>query len=492
MSHILALDQSTSATKAILFAEDGSIVDGSAIEHQQIYPQSGWVEHDAEEIWTNVLSAVRSLKDQNPAALESTTCLSITNQRETIVAFDRATGKPLANAIVWQCRRGDDICCKMRDDGHNALVHAKTGLRLDTYFSGPKMRWMVENMDGLAERLTDGSALIGTIDTYLIYRLTGGSIFATDSTNASRTLLFDIKRLAWDAELCNLFRIPPKALPEVRNSAAHFGDTTLCGLLKKNLPIHGVIGDSQASLFAQGCLSSGAAKVTLGTGSSLLLNIGAKPPEESGDALTSLAWVRERQPTYALEGIINYAGGTINWLRDQLRIIDSPAETEAMALSVEDNGGVYLVPAFVGLSAPYWNSSAKAGIIGMSAHSDRRHVARAALESIAYQIRDVLEDLHNGTGVELQSISADGGAIQNTFLMQFMADLLRIPVRSAEAPEYSALGAARFGALGLGRGKLADSVDKPPACGKTYLPQAEVNVVNRYYNEWKEAVRRVL
>jgi glycerol kinase len=337
------------------------------------------VEHDAEELWQNVLAVIRELTQRNRHRFPQLACLSITNQRETIVVFDRATSRPLHNAIVWQDRRGDPLCQKLREPGREKFVLEKTGLRIDTYFSASKIQWLIREKPEIAAKLQSGDALIGTMDCYLIHRLTGGKVFASDHTNASRTLLFDIGKRRWDEQLCALFDVPLRALPEVRESAARFGETDAHGALPFRVPICGVMGDSQASLLAQRCFQPGAAKATFGTGTSVLLNIGDQFRLSGRGAVTALAWVWHGRPTYALEGLINYSSATISWLKDQLGLIRDAAETEALARAVEDTGGVYFVPAFAGLSAPYWNPDARAAIVGMTAFTRKEHVVRAAL-----------------------------------------------------------------------------------------------------------------
>jgi glycerol kinase len=408
------------------------------------------------------------------------------------VIFDRESGEPLHPAIVWQCRRGDAICAEQIQLGREAAVRAKTGLRVDSYFSAPKMQWLVREHPELAERLRQGTARIGTIDTYLIYRLTAGAVFATDHTNASRTLLFDLGRLQWDDELCRWWDVPRDCLPEVRESAARFGTTTLAGALPQPLPICGVMGDSQGSLFAQRCFEPGAAKVTFGSGSSVLLTLGAALPDRQGGSVATLAWVYENQPTYAAEGIITSSASTITWLRDQLGLFSSAAETESMATSLESNGGVFLVPAFSGLGAPYWSEHARAAIIGLSAHSDRRHITRAALESIAYQLRDVLDAMRTSAGVALRRLHGDGGATANRFLMQFCADVTGVELRVANNPHLSALGAAWMGMLGLRiHGGFADLATLPQD-ETIYRPRIDEAVAAEWLRGWHAAVKRVL
>jgi glycerol kinase len=492
MSVIMALDQSTSATKALLFDLQGGLIDKTAVEHRQYYPRSGWVEHDAEEIFQNTLAVTRTLLEQNPARRDDLLCLSITNQRETIVVFERGTGRPLHPAIVWQCRRGDPICADLIEAGHGERVQQLSGLKIDTYFPASKLTWLFQHHPDLKARIEAGDALIGTIDTYLVYRLTGGRIFASDHTNACRTLLYNIERLDWDEELCALFGVPIAALPPVRESSAQFGATDLGGLLDVDLPICGVMGDSQAALFAERCFRPGSAKVTFGTGSSVLLNIGHQVKFSPNGIVTTIGWVYQGQPVYAFEGIINFTGATIAWLRDQLGLIESAAETEALARAVEDNGGVYLVPAFVGLSAPYWRADVQGAIVGLTPGATKNHVVRAALESIAYQVRDVLGLMAEDAGLDLQHVHGDGGAVSNRFLMQFVADITRYQVRAADLPELSALGAVLSGALGMGiYGSLAD-LEALPQAFVDYRPQMDAAQAEACYAGWQRAVRRVL
>lgn len=492
MRHILAIDQSTSATKAVLFDAAGQVVDKTARDHRQIYPQPGWVEHDAEEIWQNVLAVLREIADRQADAMSEVAGLAITNQRETILVFDRETGQPLHNAIVWQCRRGDPICRELTVAGHDHAVRTKTGLKLDTYFSASKLKWLVDQRPDIRAKLADGSALVGTIDTYLVYRLTNGRVFATDHTNASRTLLFDVGRLQWDEELCGLFDVPMWALAEVRESFAHFGETDAAGSLPRALPICGVMGDSQASLFAQRCYEPGMAKATFGTGTSVLLNVGHEFKLSGQGAVSALAWVHQGQPTYALEGIINYSSATISWLKDQVGLIGDAAETDALAQAVEDNGGVYLVPAFSGLSAPYWSPDARAAIVGMTAYTRKEHLVRAALEAIAYQIRDVLDMMQSDAGVRPQMLNADGGSTRNEFLMQFTADLTGLELTVSEVPESSAWGATMAGLLGLGDVKSLADLAALPRQTRTYRPQMDADHVEHLHSGWQAAVKRVL
>jgi glycerol kinase len=492
VSLILAIDQSTSATKAVLFDSVGKILDKASREHRQIYPQPGWVEHDAEEIWRNVLAVISEITKRNSNKIARLAGLGITNQRETILVFDRRTGKPLHNAIVWLDRRGDTICRKLQAQGYEVAVRRKTGLKIDTYFSASKLKWLTINKPGIAKKLKRSEAAVGTIDTYLIHRLTRGRVFATDFTNASRTLLFDIRKLDWDAQLCRLFGVPLVALPEVRESSAHFGETNASGILPKPVPIVGVMGDSQASLFAQQCYQPGMAKATFGTGTSVLLNIGGKFRSGGRNSVTALAWVLKGKPTYALEGIINFSAATISWLQKQLKLIEGSTAVENLALSIPDNSGVYLVPAFAGLSAPYWAPNARAAIIGMTGFTTKAHIARAAEESIAYQIRDVLDMMRVESRIKLQTLRADGGPTRDRFLMQFTADMTGVDLKVSEVAESSAWGAAMKGLLGLGVYSTPAEFKKTQRKQMLFRPQMKSSEVKKLHDGWLAAVKRVL
>lgn len=486
MSYILAIDQSTSATKALIFDADGHVVAKMSKDHRQIYPLPGWVEHDAEEIWRNTIEVVREVVKEFPHPVR----LSLTNQRETVVIFDRATGRPLHHAIVWQCRRGSTLCHQLKADSLESTIRRKTGLVIDTYFSASKIRWLIENVPAIREGLNEGTALIGTIDTYLIYRLTRGQVFATDHTNASRTLLYDINRLNWCDSLRALFLVPASSLAEVRDCNADFGSTDVEGTLSSPIPIRGVMGDSQASLFAMGCYQCGDTKVTFGTGSSLLLNVGDTISEPGEGTVAAIAWVIDGRPTYCLEGIITYSAATIQWLRDQLRLIQSAEETQQLAESVDDNAGVYLVPAFAGLTAPHWSPEARAAIVGMTAHTNRSHIVRAALESIAYQLRDVLEMLRDQSGITTRTIHADGGATSNRFLMQFTADITDTEVKTSLVSEASPLGAVLCGAIGAEVNSLEHLCI--PGSAARYVRSMTARQADVYYAGWKSALERVL
>jgi glycerol kinase len=432
------------------------------------------------------------LFQRNSASQADVLCLSITNQRETIVIFDKASGAPLYHAIVWQCRRGETRCDELIRDGFSDTVRQITGLKIDTYFPASKLQWVFTHHPDIYQRVQSGTALVGTIDTYLIYRLTKGRVFTTDYTNACRTLLFDIRTLTWSTELCELFGVPPQALAEPRGNSDHFGETDVEGALPTLLPIIGVMGDSQAALFAQRCFMPGGAKVTFGTGSSVLLNIGGSPQLNTSGSVSTIAWMSDQQPVYALEGIINSTGATIAWLQHQLGLITSPQETEALAQSVEDNGGVYLVPAFVGLSAPYWRSDVKAAIVGLTTSSTKQHVVRAALESIAFQVRDALDLMSEEAHVQLRLLHGDGGMVSNHFLMQFTADMTGCIVRASNLPELSALGAVFSGLLGIGIHASLQSLEGLPQDFVDYQPRMASQQADQLYAGWKAAVQRVL
>ena len=491
MTFFLAIDQSTSATKTLLFDESGSLVDRVSRDHRQIYPHAGWVEHDMEEIWKNTLESLRQLLDRQHERARSIEFLSLTNQRETIVVFDLRTGQPLAPAMVWQCRRGVEICERHLEAGREPMVTNRTGLRIDPYFSASKLQWLVESNSELSQKLDTGEAVIGTVDAYLIHRLTKGRVFATDHTNACRTLLYDIDHLDWSDELCHLWRVPLKALPEIRDSTGDFGETSLEGMLDRPIPIRGVMGDSHASLLAQRCLELGSAKVTFGTGSSILFNIGEKRRHSEKGALTTLAWVHEKRPVYAFEGLIISAASTLTWLRDQLKVLKDVDSVEAIANSIDSSGGVYLIPAFTGLGFPHWKPSARAGIVGLSVESDTRHVIRAGLESISFQLKDALEIMQQEAGLPLRSIHGDGGPTRNAFLMQFTADVTGLSIRVSSVADCSPLGAVIAGRWGSGHFADPDKFTAFPPPSGHYTPRPETAEILNHIEGWHEALGRV-
>lgn len=492
MPYLLAVDQSTSATKALLFDGQAGILDRESRTHAQQHPQPGWCEQDAGEIWLNTLAVLRELLFRHRDKWQDLICLSICNQRETTVVFERDSGRPIHPAIVWQCRRSGDICQRHLDAGHGERITQKTGLRVDPYFSASKLQWLVEANAEIADRLGDGSALAATVDAYLIHRLTNGRTFATDVTNASRTLLFNLDQRAWDPGLCELFKVPMQSLPEIRDCDARFGETDINGLLPKALPIIGVMGDSQASLFAQRCFEAGTAKVTLGTGSSILLNVGNRRQPGNEGVVEALAWVAGGEPVFAHEGIIISAASTLEWLKDRLGLLDDVSGSGAIASDLPDNGNVYLVPAFTGLGLPHWQPDARAAIVGLSSHSDRRHLVRAALEAIAYQLRDALQAMRRGAGVEIKRLHADGGPTANRFLMQFIADINNVELRINTAPDCSPTGASMAGMLGSGLCGSLHDLAALPRNDSTCHPEMDTGKSETLYRGWQNAVQKVL
>lgn len=445
--YILTVDQSTTGTKALLTDRSGSIIYRYAVAHRQIYPQDGWVEHDPLEIYDNVKAAIKHVVADSGVKASEIAGLTITNQRETALLWDRETGLPLGNAIVWQCRRTIDTCERLKREGWEERIREKTGLLLDPYFSAGKWKWLLEHQAGSLSR---SRILAGNMDAWLIWKLTGGKVHATDFTNASRTQLFNIHTLEWDEELAGVFGVPLSILPQVQASDRIYGVIADPDLHPLQLPITGVIGDSQAALFGQQCIRPGMAKGTYGTGTSVMLYAGTNPPKAANGLVTAIAWGIGNKVEYALEAIIHSTGDALNWVKDQMGLFETYEELERETALIEDTGGVYLIPAFVGLGAPYWNPSARAAIVGLNRSSGRREIMRAALESIAHQVTDAVALLEQETGIKLKELRVDGGATTNGLLMQLQADLLRAPVACPEAVELSALGSAYIGGLALG------------------------------------------
>ncbi|MDF2726117.1 MAG: glycerol kinase, partial [Paenibacillus sp.] len=471
--YILAIDQSTSGTKALLADQTGSILGKSFIGHQPFYPKPGWVEHDPLEIYENVKKTALDVLSKAGLDAAQLAALTITNQRETAVLWDRLTGKPVYNAIVWQCQRTADRCSEYREAGHEPAVAAKTGLMLDPYFSAAKWGWMLENVTGVRDRLNEGRLLAGTIDSWLIWKLTGGSVHATDYTNASRTSLFNIHTLEWDKELCGLFGVPLPLLPEVKFSDELFGHTDAEGWLGAAVPVTGVIGDSQAAMFGNLCLKEGMAKATYGTGTSVMMNAGGKPAPAGCGLVQTIAWGRDGKVTYALEAVIRTSGDSLKWLRDNLGLFESYEEMDSLLASVRDNEGVYLVPAFVGLGAPHWRPDARAAISGMNRGTGKAHIIRAALESIAYQVHDAVRVLESVSGISLEELRADGGAADNAVLMQFQSDILGKKVVRAGAAELSAMGSVYLGGLAAGIWPSVDALEAIVRHSRTYEPEMD-------------------
>ncbi|MEW6555319.1 MAG: glycerol kinase GlpK [Actinomycetota bacterium] len=490
---VLAIDEGTTGTKCMCFGRDQQPLSSVSLEFAQHYPQPGWVEHDALEIWERTCEAARQALDAAGATAADVAAVGITNQRETTVIWDRATGEPVRRAIVWQCRRSADICRRCVDDGLEEKVRAKTGLVLDPYFSGTKLTWVMENEPGIARRAEAGELCFGTIDSWLIYRLTGGRVHATDVSNASRTLLFNIRDLAWDPELAGMCAVPMSMLPEVRESCGIFGDTDPQAFLGITAPIAGVAGDQQAALFGQACFRPGMTKNTYGTGSFVLMNIGGEPRFSEKGMLTTVAWSMEGQVTYAMEGSIFITGAAVNWLRDGLKIIDRASDIDELAAQVENTGGVYFVPALVGLGAPYWDPEARALLIGMTRGTGRPHIARAVIESMALQTMDVVEVMREETGIPLRELRVDGGASVMDMLLQYQADLLGVPVRRPVISETTSLGAALLAGLATGFWKSTEEIEERWKLDREALPDpAAAERVASMRRDWKRAVERSL
>lgn len=492
-SYILAVDQSTSGTKALVVDRSGAVIARSSVDHRQLYPKAGWVEHDPMEIYHNVKqSAQRALASAGIKA-ERLAALTITNQRETAVLWDRATGLPVHNAIVWQCQRTADACSAYRTAGYEDMVRTKTGLKLDPYFSAAKWTWMLENVSDARAKLAAGELLAGTIDSWLMWKLSGGAIHATDYTNASRTSLYNIHSLQWDEELCALFQVPAVILPEVKSSDEVFGYTNDPELFAgRRIPISGVIGDSQAALYGNQCFRAGMAKATFGTGTSILMNVGDRPAGTGNGLVSAIAWGMGGKVTYALEAIIRTSGDCIKWIRDNLGLFDTFEQLEGLLTQAPDTEGVYLVPAFVGLGAPHWDPYARAAITGMHRGTGKAHIVRAALESIAYQVRDAAELMQNESGIPLKELRADGGASDNAVLMQFQADMLNRPVVKSEIAELSAMGSVYMGGLGVGFWTSQEEVENRLRTYRNYEPVMPQQVRDRLYEGWSQAVNSIL
>jgi glycerol kinase len=488
-SYILAMDQGTTSSRAILFNHEGQVAYQLNQEFPQIYPEPGWVEHNPMEIWGSQLAVARQVMEQAGVRPDEIAAVGITNQRETTIVWDRLTGQPIANAIVWQCRRTASRCDELRSRGWAPRIQAKTGLVLDAYFSGTKVEWLLEHVTGARVRAERGDLLFGTVDTWLTWKLSGGKIHVTDYSNASRTMLFNIHSLDWDDEILAELQIPRAMLPTVAPSSQVYGhtDPTLIG---DKIPIAGIAGDQQAALFGQTCFLPGEAKNTYGTGCFLLMNTGQRPVASERGLLTTIAWGLNGKVEYALEGAIFIAGAAIQWLRDELQIITRAEETEALSAGLADNGGVYLVPAFVGLGAPYWDQYARGTLVGLTRGSGRAHIVRAALESMAYQTRDVLDAMQADSGIHLQALKVDGGAVGNNFLMQFQADLLNCPVDRPGVRETTALGAAYLAGLATGFWQDQSELKQKWQVNRRFATQMSEDERTRLYTTWQRAVER--
>jgi glycerol kinase len=487
-SHILAIDQGTTGSRAIVFDRRGRAVASAYEEFPQYFPRPGWVEHDPDEIWRSVQRTIQKALASVPG--RSIAAIGITNQRETTVVWDRRTGRPVGRAVVWQCRRSAGRCRELAaTKGIARLVRERTGLPIDAYFSATKLEWILDR-GGLRERAKRGGLAFGTTDAWVLWNLTGGESHATDPTNASRTMLYDIRRLAWDADLLRLFGVPRAILPEVKASSGEFGRTVRLGRLPAGVPVMGVAGDQQAALFGQAGFRPGAIKNTYGTGAFILLNIGRRPVASKHGLITTVACGPGGQAAYALEGSVFVAGAAIQWLRDQLGLLGSAAESEAAAGAVEDTAGVYFVPAFVGLGAPYWDADARGTIVGLTRGATRNHIVRAALEAMAYSTRDVLETMRQDSGLRIRELRVDGGASVNDLLCRFQADILGIPVLRPKTVETTSLGAAYLAGLGAGVWESTAAIERLRVDERRFAPAMSRRQADRLYAGWKAAVRQ--
>ena len=484
MKYVLSIDQSTSGTKALLFDETGKLIGRSDLPHRQKISEKGWVSHDSMEIYQNTVQAVKNLVEKLEVNKADIAVLGISNQRETSLVWDRDTGLPVADAVVWQCARAKEICERPEIAGKAEEIRRKTGLNLSPYFPAAKIAWLLENTPDLADK----KLCAGTIDSWLVYKLTGGKSFKTDYSNASRTQLFDLNTLTWDGEICNLFGIPAEILPEVCMSDSDFGETDLEGILPRPIPIHGVLGDSHGALFGQGCHTPGMTKATYGTGSSVMMNVGEKPVFSDSGVVTSLAWGMNGKVHYVLEGNINYTGSVIKWLVDDVGLLSSSKEAGALAEKADPEDTTYLVPAFTGLGAPYWNSNAKAVLTGMTRSTGKAEIVKAAEECIAYQIADIVRAMGE-TGVKVGELRADGGPTRDTYLMQFQSDILNIPVVVPDTEELSGLGAAYC--AGIAAGIYTPAVFERMR-RTSFTPERDEAWREKRYNGWKDAVQMLL
>ncbi len=489
--YILAIDAGTTSSRTIIFDLKGNIIATSQEEFRQIYPEKGWVEHDAEEIAQTQLRTIKRAIEKANIEPSSIIAIGITNQRETIVAWDKKTGKPLYNAIVWQCRRTAPICEKMKIDGMEKVVREKTGLVIDPYFSATKMKWLLDNVDEVKKANKEKRLAFGTIDSWLLAVLTGWKSHKTDHSNASRTMLYNINTLNWDNELLNYFGIDIESLPEICDSNSDFGymDKIILG---EEIPITGILGDQQAALFGQNCFDFGEGKITYGTGSFILVNIGEKPVISKYNLVTTIAWVLDKKPYYAIEGSVFIAGAAIQWLRDNLKIIENSAETEIMALEAQYSKGLIFVPAFAGMGAPYWRPDVKGLIYGITRDTERKHIVRACLEGIAFSIRDVLDGVVNDCGQPLHIVRADGGASANNFLLQFQSDLLNIPIIRPKIIETTSMGAALIAGYKRGGFENLKDMEKFYQEDKNFTPSKEKALALEGYENWKKIIEKIL
>lgn len=486
--YILSIDQGTTSSRAILFNKNGESIATGQREFHQYFPHPGWVEHDANEIWTTVLACISEVLSKAEIDAEQVASIGITNQRETTVVWDKTTGRPIYKAIVWQSRQTSDICKDLRDKGYNDLFREKTGLLLDPYFSGTKVKWILDNVDGAREKANNGELLFGTIDTWLIYQLSGGQAHVTDYSNASRTLMYNIYDLKWDDELLELLTVPKSMLPEVRPSSEVYAHTIEHHFLGKKIPIAGVAGDQQAALFGQACFEKGMAKNTYGTGCFMLMNTGEKAVPSEHGLLTTIAWGIDGKVEYALEGSIFVAGSAIQWLRDGLRMIKSAPDSEMYANRVDSTDGVYVVPAFVGLGTPYWDSEVRGAVFGLTRGTTKEHFIRATLEALSYQTKDVLDAMVMDSGISLKTLRVDGGVVKNDFLMQFQSDMLGVPVDRPVVNETTALGAAYLAGIAVGYWDNKDDITKQWKKDQTFINKMDGEKRQQLYSGWQKAV----
>lgn len=490
--YILSLDQGTTSSRAILFNKSGRIVHTAQKEFTQIFPKPGWVEHNANEIWGSILSVIASSLTESGIKPEQISGIGITNQRETTVVWDKVTGEPVYNAIVWQSRQTSEICDELKGKGFNERFQEKTGLLIDAYFSATKVKWILGSVEGAREKAEQGKLLFGTIDTWLIWKLSGGSAHVTDYSNASRTLMFNIYELKWDDELLKILDIPKSMLPDVRSSSEVYAATAKDHFFGHEIPIAGAAGDQQAALFGQACFEKGMAKNTYGTGCFMLMNTGEKAVRSKNGLLTTVAWGLNGKVEYALEGSIFVAGSAIQWLRDGLRMLKNSKDSEEYATRVASTDGVYVVPAFVGLGTPYWDSEVRGAVFGLTRGTSKEHFIRATLESLAYQTKDVLSAMESDSGIELMTLRVDGGVVKNNFLMEFQSDLLNVPVERPIVNETTALGAAYLAGLAVGFWESQEEISKQWEIDRQFNPKMPEEKRTNLYDGWKKAVKAAM
>ncbi|MEN2005245.1 glycerol kinase GlpK [Staphylococcus haemolyticus] len=486
--YIMSIDQGTTSSRAILFDKEGDIKGVAQREFKQYFPKSGWVEHDANEIWTSVLAVMTEVLNENEINADQIDGIGITNQRETTVIWDKNTGRPIYHAIVWQSRQTQSICHELKEQGHEETFRNKTGLLLDPYFAGTKVKWILDNVDGAREKAENGDLLFGTIDTWLVWKLSGGEAHITDYSNASRTLMYNIYDLQWDDELLDLLNVPKQLLPEVKESSEIYAHTKDYHFFGQEVPISGIAGDQQAALFGQACFERGDVKNTYGTGGFMLMNTGEEPVKSESGLLTTIAYGLDGKVNYALEGSIFVSGSAIQWLRDGLRIINSAPQSENYATRVDSTDNVYFVPAFVGLGTPYWDSEARGAIFGLSRGTEKEHFIRATLESLCYQTRDVMEAMSKDSKIEVNNLRVDGGAVKNNFIMQFQADIVNTAVERPEIQETTALGAAYLAGLAVGFWDSKDEIANRWQLETEFTPQMSEEDRTKLYKGWKKAV----